>query len=90
MRKANNSILSYLHSANVLQLTLNIEEYITFRSPISWDEDLRSSLGIFRVSKSRIMRWAGNLSLMGESRGLYRVSVGKPEGNRPIGRPRRR
>jgi hypothetical protein len=45
---------------------------------------------IVRVVKSRRMRWVGNVALMGESRGLYRVLVGKPEGKRPLGTPRRR
>ena len=36
------------------------------------------------------MRWAGHVARMGEKKGVYRVLVGKPEGNRPIGRPRRR
>ena len=36
------------------------------------------------------MRWAGNVARMGEGRGLHRVLVGKPEGKRPLGRPRRR
>jgi hypothetical protein len=36
------------------------------------------------------MRWAGHVALMGEGRGVYRVLVGKPEGKRPLGRPRRR
>ena len=43
-----------------------------------------------RVVKSRRMRWAGNVARMGEGRGVYRVLVGKPEGKRPFGRPRRR
>ena len=43
-----------------------------------------------RVIKSRRMRWAGNVARMGEERGVYRVLVGKPEGKRPLGRPRRR
>ena len=42
-----------------------------------------------RVIKSR-MRWAGHVACMGEEGGLYRVLVGKPEGKRPMGRPRRR
>ena len=45
---------------------------------------------IVRVIKSRRMRWAGHVARMGEKRGLYRVLVGKPEGKRPLGRPRRR
>jgi len=34
--------------------------------------------------------WAGHVARMGEERGVYRVLVGKPEGRRPLGRPRRR
>ena len=40
--------------------------------------------------KSRRMRWAGHVARMGSERGVYRVLVGKPEGKRPLGRPRRR
>ena len=40
--------------------------------------------------KSRRIRWAGHVARMGEERGVYRVLVGKPEGKRPLGRPRRR
>ena len=36
------------------------------------------------------MRWAGNVARMGEERRMYRVLLGKPEGRRPMGRPRRR
>jgi hypothetical protein len=36
------------------------------------------------------MRWAGHVAHMGEDRGVHRVLVGKPEGKRPLGRPRRR
>ena len=43
-----------------------------------------------RVIKSRRMRWAGHVARMGEKRGVYRVLVGKPEGRRILGRPRRR
>jgi hypothetical protein len=49
---------------------------------------LYSSLKIVRTIKSRRMRWAGHVALMGEGRGVYRVLVGKPEGKRPLGRPR--
>jgi hypothetical protein len=51
---------------------------------------LYSSLNIVRVIKSRRMRWAGYVARMGEGRGVYRVLVGRPEGKRPLGRPRRR
>jgi len=43
---------------------------------------------IVHMTKSRRMRWAGNVARMWERRGVYRVLVGKPEGNRPLGRPR--
>jgi len=43
-----------------------------------------------RVVKSRRMRWAGHVARMGKDRGVHRVLVGKPEGKRPLGRPRRR
>jgi len=52
--------------------------------------DLYSSPNIVRVIKSRRMRWAGHVACMGEERGVYRVLVGKPEGRRPLGRPRPR
>jgi len=52
--------------------------------------DLYSSPNIVRVIKSRRMRWAGHVARMGEERGAYRVLVVKPEGKRPLGRPRRR
>ena len=52
--------------------------------------DLYSSPNIVRVIKSRRMRWAGHVARMSEERGVYRVLVGKLEGRRPMGRPRRR
>ena len=51
--------------------------------------DLYSLPSIVRVIKSR-MKWTVYVAHMGESRGAYRVLVGKPEGKRPLGRPRRR
>jgi hypothetical protein len=42
------------------------------------------------VIKSRIMRWEGLAARTGETRGAYSALVGKPEGKRPLGRPRRR
>ena len=50
--------------------------------------DLYSSPNNVRVIKSRRMRWAGHVACMGEEREVYRVLVGKPEGRRPLGRPR--
>jgi hypothetical protein len=52
--------------------------------------DLYSSASIIRIIKSRRMRWAGHVARMGEKRNAYRLLVGKPEGKRPVGRPRRR
>ena len=52
--------------------------------------DLYSSPNIVRMITSRRMRWVGHVARVGEERGVYRVSVGKPEGRRPLGRPRRR
>ena len=50
--------------------------------------DLYSIPNIVRVIKSRRMRWAGHVARMGEGGGVHRVLVGKPEGKRPLGRPR--
>jgi hypothetical protein len=47
-----------------------------------------SSPNIVRVIKSRRMRWAGHATRMGEGRGVYRVLIGRPEGKRPLGRPK--
>src|SRR5215469_18330186 len=52
--------------------------------------DLYSLPNFVLVVKSRRMRWAGHVACMGEGRGVYRVLVGKPEGERPLGRPRRK
>ena len=43
-----------------------------------------------RAITSRRMRWAGHVARVGEDWGVYRVLVGKPEGRRPLGRPRHR
>jgi hypothetical protein len=50
--------------------------------------DLYSSSNIVQVIKSRRKRWAGHVARMVEEKGVYRVLVGKPEGKRPLGRPR--
>jgi hypothetical protein len=57
------------------------------------DEELRdlySSPSIIRIIKSRRMSWAGHVAQMEEKRNAYRLLVGKPEGKRPLGRPRHR
>jgi hypothetical protein len=52
--------------------------------------ELYSSPNIIRIMKSSWMRWAGHVARMGAERNEYRILVGKPEGRRPLGRPRRR
>jgi len=52
--------------------------------------DMYSSPNTFWVIKSRRLRWVAHVARMGERRGVYSILVGKPEGKRPLGRPRRR
>jgi hypothetical protein len=52
--------------------------------------DLYSSPSIIRIIKARGVRWAGHVALMGDKRNAYRLVLGKPEGRRPLGRPRHR
>jgi hypothetical protein len=52
--------------------------------------NLYASPSIIRIIKSRRMKWVGHVARMGEKRNVYRLLVGKPEGKRPLGRPRRR
>ena len=64
-------------------MTSNLDFYITGN---------RTSLGkeVVRVIKCRRMRWAVYVARLGEERGVYRVLVGKPEGKKPLRRPRHR
>jgi hypothetical protein len=52
--------------------------------------DLYSSPSIIRIIKTRRMRWAGHVAQIGEKKNKYRLLVGKPEGRRPLGKPRPR
>jgi hypothetical protein len=52
--------------------------------------DLHSSPSIIKITKTRRVRWAGHVARMGEKWDAYRLSAEKPEGNRQLGRPRRR
>jgi hypothetical protein len=57
------------------------------------NEELRalySSPSMIRIMKARRIRWAGHVARIGEKRNAYRLLVGKPEGRRPLGRPKRR
>ena len=75
-----------------------IDPHIMRNCSVSWSwcvrngkfihSDLYSSPNIVWVIKSRRMRWAGHVAHMEEGRGVHRVLVGKPEGKRPLGRPR--
>jgi hypothetical protein len=52
--------------------------------------NLYSSQNIIRMIESRSMRWTGHVARTGAKRNAYRILVGKPEGKRPLGSPRRR
>jgi hypothetical protein len=52
--------------------------------------DLYSSPSMIEIIKSQRMRWVGHVARMEVKRNAYRLLVGKPEGKRPLGRPRRR
>ena len=65
-------------------LTWNVKLILS----VVFSHNLYYSPNILRVIKSRRMRWAGNMARMGEERGVYRVLLGKPDGERPLGRPR--
>ena len=51
---------------------------------------LYSSPNVFRVIKSRRMRWTGHVARMGDRKGTFEVLVGRPQGRRPLGRIRRK
>ena len=77
----------------ILHLTLSVLVWMTGEWRKLHNEelnDLYSSPNIVWVVKSRRMRWAGHVARMGKDRGMHRVLVGKPEGKRPLGRPRHR
>jgi len=72
----------------------SIQEQIKSR-PWEWRKlhnkelnDLYSSTNVVQVIKSRRMRWAGHVAHMGEKSVIYRDFIEKPEGMRPLGRPR--
>jgi hypothetical protein len=52
--------------------------------------DLHSSPSIIRNMKSRKIRWAGHVARLGEKKNAYRLFVGKLEGRKPLGKPRRK
>jgi len=82
--KWNNILLFKLWTARVSLHSIHHNSYYSFLEL----NDLYSSHNIVRVIKSRRMRCAGHVARIGEERGVYSVLVGKPEGRRPLGRPR--
>jgi len=84
------SNLTFTGPCIVMYFYSKTNEMNQFLTIILFCSNLYSSPNIVRVIKSRRMRWAGHVARMGEGRGAYRVLVGKPEGRRPLGRPRRR
>jgi hypothetical protein len=65
------------------------EEIRSWRK-LNKEELYNCSPSIIRIIKSRRMSWAGHVARMGKKWNAYRILVGKPEGKRPLGRPRRR
>jgi hypothetical protein len=53
-------------------------------------ENQSTRRNVARVIKTKRMRWAGHVARMGEVRGAYNILIGRPEGRRPLRRPRRR
>jgi hypothetical protein len=63
---------------------------VTFVTAVRISTGKGKGNNIVRVIKSRIMRWAGHVTRMEQGRDWYEILVGKPEGKRPLGRPRGR
>jgi hypothetical protein len=75
----------------VYEFILENDPELKFKFPINnvvTLHDLYCSPTTVRVIKSKRMRWAGHVARMGERRGVYRALVGKPEGKKPLGKPR--
>jgi hypothetical protein len=77
-------------ATDTLPVNLPEREAHSLSSVYTFIYALYSSPNIIRVIKSRRLRWAGHVARMGERRGAYWALVGKPEGRRPLERPRRR
>jgi hypothetical protein len=91
--------VEYSHGRDQASHLLNrpVHEFLSFTaaiiltvffSNVNIFDNLYSWPSIVRMIKSRRMRWAGHVALIGEKRNAYRILVGKPEGKRPLGRPR--
>jgi hypothetical protein len=86
-------LVSYIKGEEVLRRIfrpMRDEVMEEWRELHNWQlHNLYSSPDIIRQIKSRRMRWAGHVARVGEGSNVYRVLVGKPEGKRPLERPRR-
>jgi hypothetical protein len=83
------SQLLNIHGVNDVRHTeLHTADHTTGERRKLHNEDLYSSPNIVRVIKSVKMRWMRHVARMGDGRDMYRVLVGKPEGRRPLERPR--
>jgi len=92
------TVIILLRSTDIY-LFFNVEINVKFMFEVTGEwrklhnkelSDLYSLPNIVRMVQARRMRWAGHVARMGEGRGVHRVLVGRPEGKRPLGRPRRR
>jgi hypothetical protein len=83
-------LLVVLYGCETWSLTLREEDVLWRKFHNDKLHSLYFSTNIFRVIKSRRMRWAVNVARMVEGRSVYRVLVGSSEGNRSLGRPRRK
>ncbi|KAJ4439479.1 hypothetical protein ANN_07603 [Periplaneta americana] len=87
--KERSHIVSSLVTWEAKESTVNILCRL-LRQPADELQALYSSPDIIRNINTRHLRWAGHVARLGESRNAYRVLVGRPEGKRPLGKPRRR
>ena len=75
---------------NECQVAQYADDTVIFTADINIENAYIKLQNYFNKVKSRRLRWAGHVAHMEQSRNAYRVLVGKPEGKRPLGRPRRR
>jgi hypothetical protein len=87
-RRKGDMILSYVHGYLGVQGKSTLTSKRQKFNPKLFNNNLYSSPSIIRLIKSRRMRLAGHVTLMGEKRNAYRIFAGKPEGKTPLDRPR--
>jgi hypothetical protein len=87
-----NQLLEFGSRGNITHLIIIKDEVTGGWRKLHNEElhNLYSSQSIIRMIRLRRMRWAGHVTRMGENKNTYRILVGKPEGKRPLGRPRRK